>query len=809
MVQTSGPPRGLARGVRPGVVALVALGLGALAARDGLAARFLFDASHGQSAGNADWVVDADLRNLDWTSSGGFNRSGNESNPQRYPTPASTGITAVTSETYWNGAVSAWAVDLVKRGHSVECLPPGSNLVFGTAAAQDLTNYDVVVMDEPNTAFRSGEKAALLSFVAAGGGLFMAVDHTVSDRNGDGLDSVDIWRDFFTNNGVTNNPFGITLPTVEDFSGTSSTSTRRTDPADPLIFGPVGTVSKIQFFNGCRFAIDTNRNPTVLGHIWFGSGSDDRTVHVALASAHYGLGHVVLFGDSSAFDDGTGDPNDTSIINGYTQNGVQHRSFILNASEWLATAFTNVTQDPPSLAVTNPSAPVVVVPTTQTAARVAGWASNVVGRIAWSNSLTGGAGTVPAGTTWVVNAIALNVGTNEIDIEATNASGVLASDGAIFVRLPPPGPPIFYPLTDVVVQVSNALQVAVVVQPTDGDAVSLTASNLPPGAQFGSTNELGSLQWTNAGPAGVYTAQLFAADVQGVAVTGLVITVLSPPGPCVETNLLLESFDLGTAVPAGWSNALTANDAVAGHYWSAPNCRALSPASYLITPPVDAPTQLVFFCDASSGGNGKTALVECAVGGGNWVTVRTFVVTTTGAMLTNDLAAVPGVAGADQVRFRFSSSFSTWYLDDVAVLGRQCGAGPAPGTYAAWAAQITNGLAGAADSALGDGIPNLLRYATGSSPLVPDDFTQVRVGLGEGGPALTFYRNTNAGDVVIVLEQSAADLAQWAGFATNIGGSWGAAPVVESGTGQPVSVQALLPAVPDGRQALRVRVLQP
>ena len=277
----------------------------------------------------------------------------------------------------------------------------------------------------------------------------------------------------------------------------------------------------------------------------------------------------------------------------------------------------------------------------------------------------------------------------------------------------------------------------------------------------------------------------------------------------MDTNLLLESFDLGTAVPAGWSNALTANDAVLGHYWSAPNCRALPLNAYLITPPVDAPTQLVFFCDASSGGNGKTALVECAVGGGNWVTVRTFVVTTTGAVLTNDLSAVPGVAGADAVRFRFSSSFNTWYLDDVVVLGRQCGAGPVPGTYAAWAAQITNGLAGAADSALGDGIPNLLRYATGSSPLVPDDFVQLRIGSADGAAALAFYRNPNAEDVIIVLESSADDLANWAGFATNAGGSWGGAPVVESGTGQPVSVQALLPMVPEGRQALRVRVMQP
>ena len=44
--------------------------------------KILFDATKAEMAGNADWVIDAD------------SKSGGESNPQRIPTPAQSGITA-------------------------------------------------------------------------------------------------------------------------------------------------------------------------------------------------------------------------------------------------------------------------------------------------------------------------------------------------------------------------------------------------------------------------------------------------------------------------------------------------------------------------------------------------------------------------------------------------------------------------------------------------------------------------------------------------------------------------------------------
>ena len=309
------------------------------------AARFLFDADHGQSAGNADWVIDADLHNLTWNSSGTFtvNTGGNESNAQRFPTPAANTIVAGSLETNWTGAISAWAIDLVKRGHSVETLPAGTTFTYSTSNTQDLTNYDVVIIDEPNILFALAEKQALLSFVSNGGSLFMISDHVVSDRNGDGQDSVSIWNDFLTNNLVANNPFGIIFRSTGTGSNSSGNNTFfHNIVGDPILNGPVGLATNCAYFNGNEFQIDNTLNSTVTSRMWFGLVTDSNNF-CAVASLGYGNGRVVVAGDSSMFDDGTGDTNDTSLFDGYTTDagGVQH-IWILNASEWLAAPFAVV-----------------------------------------------------------------------------------------------------------------------------------------------------------------------------------------------------------------------------------------------------------------------------------------------------------------------------------------------------------------------------------------------------------------------------------------------------------------------------------
>lgn len=299
--------------------------------------KILFDATKAEMAGNADWIIDADQHNLGTNSFGAMvTGAGSESNPQRFPTPAQSGITASTPETYWNGSLSNWAVDLVKHGYEVETLPYNVAITYGNSGnVQDLSNYKVFIIDEPNIQFTAVEKTALVAFVQNGGGLFMISDHTVSDRNGDGWDSPAIWNDLFSTNSVQANPFGMTFD-LQNFSQTSSNIANIA--SDSCLHGPAGNVTAVQYSNGTSMTLSTAANPTVKGLIYKTGASNTGTTQVLFARARYGNGKVCAFGDSSPPDDGSGDPND-QLYNGYTAeaNG-SHQKLFVNATIWLATA---------------------------------------------------------------------------------------------------------------------------------------------------------------------------------------------------------------------------------------------------------------------------------------------------------------------------------------------------------------------------------------------------------------------------------------------------------------------------------------
>lgn len=298
--------------------------------------KILFDATKAESAGNADWVLDADLHNIDWypTATTGTGSFYTASNPQRIPTPAQSGITSSTAETYWNGALSAWGVDCAKKGYTVETLPYNGQITYGNSSnAQDLSNYKVFVVDEPNLPFTAAEKTAILQYVQAGGSLFMIADHNVSDRNGDGWDSPHIWNDLLSNNTVQPNPFGIYYDTV-DFSQTttniSATST------DSIIHGPMGNVAKVQYSGGTTMTLNPALNSSVKGVV-YKTGSATGNYNVMVAYARFGQGKVGAMGDSSPFDDGTGNPACTLYDGYFADASGNHQLLIMNMTIWLAT----------------------------------------------------------------------------------------------------------------------------------------------------------------------------------------------------------------------------------------------------------------------------------------------------------------------------------------------------------------------------------------------------------------------------------------------------------------------------------------
>ena len=276
--------------------------------------KFLFDATHAETAGNADWVIDEDA-----------------STPQRIPTPNQSTITASTPETFWTGALSSWGIALAKLGHTVETLPTGIAITFGNAGnPQDLSNYDVFVVDEPNKVFTAAEKTAILNFVNSGGGLLMISDHTASDRDGDGWDSPAIWNDLMTNNTVQTNPFGFSIDLLNISEVTSNIWTNAA--SSTILTGSQGAVTQVQFSNGTTATTNVGVNPNVKGLIWK-TGATQNSNNVMSLSSTFGTGRVFFIGDSSPMDDGTGDAGNTLFMN---WPNYSHKNLFMNASLWLA-----------------------------------------------------------------------------------------------------------------------------------------------------------------------------------------------------------------------------------------------------------------------------------------------------------------------------------------------------------------------------------------------------------------------------------------------------------------------------------------
>jgi len=296
--------------------------------------KVLFDASQAEMAANADWVIDADLYNLGTNSSGLMvTGSGSEANPARFPTPAQGGITSTTAQTFWKGALSYWAIDLVRQGYLVETLPFNGLITYGVSTnSQDLTNYKVFIVCEPNIRFSTSERTAIRTFVQNGGGLFMIANHNGSDRNNDGWDPESIWNDL-----MSGNPYGITF----DATSFSQSSTNiRNAPNDPILNGPMGSVTGMVYNSGTSMTLNPAANSNVLGLVFRTGASNTGNTQVLMAASRQGLGKVCAIGDSSPPDDGSGDTNDALYSSYSTDLGGSHRKLLVNATRWLATPGT-------------------------------------------------------------------------------------------------------------------------------------------------------------------------------------------------------------------------------------------------------------------------------------------------------------------------------------------------------------------------------------------------------------------------------------------------------------------------------------
>jgi len=272
--------------------------------------RVLFDNSKAETAGNADWIISTSMPDP----------LGQNANP--------------TSETSWTGALSAWGVALQRTGqYSLKTLPAGSTITYGGTGALDLANFDEFVIPEPNILFSTAEKTAIMRFVQAGGGLFLIVDHSGSDRNNDGADSVQIVTALLNSNGVDNtDPFGFTIDTNNI---TTDNPPAINSSTNPVLNGTFGHVTASILRNGSTQTLHPADNSSVQGLLFRTGSSPTGTTGAFFTTSTFGSGRVAVWGDSSPIDDGTGQSGNT-LFNGWNDPAGTDAALALNATAWLA-----------------------------------------------------------------------------------------------------------------------------------------------------------------------------------------------------------------------------------------------------------------------------------------------------------------------------------------------------------------------------------------------------------------------------------------------------------------------------------------
>ena len=129
---------------------------------DGTGKKVLFDNTHGQTAGAADWVID--------------------------------------------GAFSDFADGLKAAGFTVDSLDRLIPYTFGEEAVtyDTLKNYDVFIIGEANIPYKKSEQDAMLQYVQTGGSIFFIADHYNADRNKNRWDASEVMNGY--RRGAWDNP---------------------------------------------------------------------------------------------------------------------------------------------------------------------------------------------------------------------------------------------------------------------------------------------------------------------------------------------------------------------------------------------------------------------------------------------------------------------------------------------------------------------------------------------------------------------------------------------------------------------------
>ena len=311
----------------------------------------LFDNSHGETAGQADWVLD-----------GGFSDFADDLAAHGYTVREYRGIDKDS-----DGAIRYYDDR------------QSSNVALNEAVItyDGIKNADVFVMAEPNRPFTISERAALKQFVDAGKGIYFVSDHYNADRNMNTWDSTEVFNGYNRSTstsynmggeyGDLRNPqnattgwlaenFGIrfrfnAINWTAGLSGIKSSSDSEgiTAGVQPILMAAGSTLAVVDGTKAKGIVyFGASDSPTKWGSaadqgLYFGGENEGPFVAISKPS----LGKAAFIGDSSPIEDLTtkykneGSGATKSTHAGYTSAGTA-AVLSVNIVNWLATTETYV-----------------------------------------------------------------------------------------------------------------------------------------------------------------------------------------------------------------------------------------------------------------------------------------------------------------------------------------------------------------------------------------------------------------------------------------------------------------------------------
>jgi hypothetical protein len=296
--------------------------------------KVLFDNTHAQTAGAADWVI--------------------------------------------NGGFSNFANALANGGYYVKELRKSTPITLA-----DLSAYDVFVVGEANIPYKTTEQAAMIQYVNSGGSIFFIADHYNADRNKNRWDASEVFNGY--RRGAWTNP-ALGMSAAEAASsamqGVSSSDWLANQFGVRFRFNALGDitanqiVSPSQAFNittgvttvamhaGSTLAITNPNQAKGIVYLpatstkWasavdqgvYNGGSTAEGPYVAVSKAS--AGKAAFIGDSSPVEDATPKylREETGAVkttyNGFTEQN--DATLLVNIVNWLSTkeSYTNLTQVP-------------------------------------------------------------------------------------------------------------------------------------------------------------------------------------------------------------------------------------------------------------------------------------------------------------------------------------------------------------------------------------------------------------------------------------------------------------------------------